>query len=148
MWKGTSAALKARPAISRAMPVNSRRLNVFTAGVIAVLVMLSVILTASVLFPSITEVQILAVLICGSVLAIVTTVGVKLYERWHGIASPPGSAVERESRASWRMPPIDSLPPAQLTLLNKVWMLVLRAYLLIAAGLLLIKLGQLALTGA
>jgi NRAMP (natural resistance-associated macrophage protein)-like metal ion transporter len=128
--------------------VNSRRLNVFTAGVIAVLVMLSVILTASVLFPSITEVQILAVLIGGSVLAVVTAVGVKLYERWRGIASPPRTVVERESRASWRMPPIDSLPPAQLTILNKVWMLVLRAYLLIVAGLLLVKLGRLALTGA
>jgi NRAMP (natural resistance-associated macrophage protein)-like metal ion transporter len=128
--------------------VNSRRLNVFTAGVIAVLVMLSVILTASVLFPSITEVQILAVLIGGSVLAVVTAVGVTLYERWRGIASPLRTVGERESRASWRMPPIDSLPPAQLTILNKVWMLVLRAYLLIAAGLLLVKLGRLSLTGA
>ena len=128
--------------------VNSRRLNIFTAGVIAVLVMLSVILMASVLFPSITEVQILAVLIGGSVLAVVTAVGVKLYERSRGIAALARAAVDRESRASWRMPPIGSLPPAQLTLLNKVWMLVLRAYLLVAAGLLLARLGQLALTGA
>ena len=42
--------------------VNSRRLNVFTSSVIWVLVLLSIILTGSVLFPDITGPQIVSVL--------------------------------------------------------------------------------------
>jgi Mn2+/Fe2+ NRAMP family transporter len=48
---------------------NTRRTNVFTGIVIAVLVMLSIVLTASVLFPSITGMQILAILVAGTILA-------------------------------------------------------------------------------
>ena len=46
------------------------------------------------------------------------------------------------------MPALHQLAPARITLLNKVWMLVLRGYLVIAAGLLLFKLFQLATAGA
>ncbi len=126
--------------------VNSKKLNVFTAAVIAVLVMLSVILTASVLFPGITEGQIIGVLIGGSALAVVLAVGVKWYERWRGIAAGPTAQLEHGPRDLWRMPPLASLAPARLTLLNRTWMLVLRGYLLVAAALLLTKLVQLALS--
>ena len=126
---------------------NSRRLNVFTAAVIAVLVMLSVILTASVLFPGITEGQIIGVLVGGSALTVVIAVVVKMYERWHGIAATETTRVVQQGpRESWRMPPLASLAPVRLSLLNRTWMLVLRGYLLIAAGLLLTKLVQLALS--
>ena len=43
------------------------------------------------------------------------------------------------------MPPLSELPPARLTLLNRTWMIVLRAYLFVAAGLLLFKIVQLAI---
>ena len=127
--------------------VNSKRLNIFTAGVITVLVMLSVILTASVLFPTITDGQIVAVLVGGCLLAIGTGVFVKAYEKWRGIA-PVYSAptIDRSQRATWRMPALDQLAPPRLTLLNKTWMLVLRGYLLVAAGLLLAKLARLAVS--
>jgi len=46
------------------------------------------------------------------------------------------------------MPPLGELPPARLTLLNRIWMIVLRAYLVVAAGLLLFKMVQLTLTPA
>jgi hypothetical protein len=36
------------------------------------------------------------------------------------------------------MPPLAELPPRQLATLNRVWLLVLRAYLIIAAGLVLV----------
>lgn len=124
--------------------VNSKRLNIFTAGVIAVLVMLSVILTASVLFPGITEGQIIGVLSGGSALTLALAVAVKAYERWRGIAHV-AAPVEDRPQQTWRMPPLESLAPAELTLLSKTWMLVLRGYLLIAAGLLLARLVQLAL---
>lgn len=48
---------------------------------IAILVMLSIILTASVLFPEIDETQIVAVLVGGSVLAAATAFGVKIFDR-------------------------------------------------------------------
>jgi len=126
--------------------VNSRRLNMFTAAVIAALVMLSVILTASVLFPNIGENQILGILAGGSVLAAALALGVKAYERWHRHpAAATTMHVAPASRDEWRMPPLYTLPPSRLTLLSRTWMLVLRAYLLIAAGLLLVKLVQLAM---
>jgi len=126
--------------------VNSRQMNVFTAVVIAALVMLSVILTASVLFPDISEGQIVAVLLGGSALTAVVGMGVKAYERMQGMPQEEGFLPSHEERNTWRMPPLRQLPPARLTLLSRVWMLVLRGYLVIAAGLLLVKIVQLALS--
>ena len=126
--------------------VNSRRLNVFTAAVIAVLVLLSVLLTAAVLFPGITGAQMLGVLVGGSVAAAVLAVGVKAWERARSKPSPPAPCDAPEVRAVWRMPPLGTLAPARLTLLSRVGMLVLRGYLVVAAGLLLVKLVQLAVS--
>jgi NRAMP (natural resistance-associated macrophage protein)-like metal ion transporter len=127
---------------------NTKGTNVFTAAIIAVLVMLSVILTASVLFPDITDAQILGVLIGGSVLGILMTVGVRLYEKFRGIKPVAEESIDTALQVHWRMPPLSELAPARLTLLNRVWMGVLRAYLVIAAGLLLFKLFHLATSGA
>ena len=126
--------------------VNSRRLNVFTAAVIAVLVLLSVLLTAAVLFPGITGAQMLGVLVGGSVAAAVLAIGVKAWERTRNKPSPPAPCDAPAVRAVWRMPPLGTLAPAQLTLLSRVGMLVLRGYLVVAAGLLLVKLVQLAVS--
>jgi hypothetical protein len=46
------------------------------------------------------------------------------------------------------MPPLAVLPPRQLTALNWVWLFVLRAYLIVAAGLVLVRIVQLATGGA
>ena len=124
--------------------VNSRCVNLFTGAIIAVLVTLSVILTASVLFPDITEAQILAVLIGGAAAACLVTVAVKAYERRRASANPTPEPLDASLRATWRMPPLGALAPARLTLLNRIWMIVLRAYLIVAAGLLLVKMAQLA----
>ena len=124
---------------------NSTKVNVFTGAVIAVLVMLSLILTASVLFPDISEAHILAVLIGGSVLALAVTSAVQLIER----RDPPmareealDSALERDT---WRMPPLEQLAPAKLSLRSRTWLIVLRGYLIIAAGLVLLRIGKLIL---
>jgi Mn2+/Fe2+ NRAMP family transporter len=124
--------------------VNSRGVNLFTGAIIAVLVTLSVILTASVLFPDITEARILAVLIGGAAAACLVTVAVKAYERRRASANPTPEPLDASLRATWRMPPLGALAPARLTLLNRIWMIVLRAYLIVAAGLLLVKMAQLA----
>ncbi|SPE30582.1 Metal ion (Mn2+/Fe2+) transporter (Nramp) family metal ion transporter [Burkholderiales bacterium] len=128
--------------------VNSRWLNAFTVAVIATLVMLSVILTASVLFPQISGQQMLGVLLGASLLAAAVAVGTKAHERRKRRAPPAIVRYDPRLCDEWRMPPLDSLPPARLTLLSRIWMTVLRAYLAVAAGLLIVKLVQLALAPA
>lgn len=127
--------------------VNKRSVNIFTAAIIAVLVMLSVILTAAVLFPDISDAQILGVLVGGSALGIVITLAVRFYEKATGIQPVADDLIAPALRVQWRMPPLEQLPPASLTLMSRVWMGVLRAYLLIAAGLLLFKLFHMATDG-
>jgi hypothetical protein len=46
------------------------------------------------------------------------------------------------------MPPLGELAPARLTTLNRIWLIVLRGYLIVAAGLVLVRIVQLATTGA
>ena len=127
--------------------VNKRSVNLFTAAIIAVLVMLSVILTAAVLFPDISDAQILGVLVGGSALGIVITLAMRFYEKAKGIQPVADDLIAPALRVQWRMPPLEQLPPASLTLMSRVWMGVLRAYLLIAAGLLLFKLFHMATDG-
>ena len=131
---------------------NSRMLNLFTGTVIAVLVMLSVILTASVLFPELNEQWILGILAGGSILGILLTAGVKVLEF---ARHPAGAQVERKRPMrkvdvydNWRMPSLDELPPARLSMLSRVWMIVLRGYLIVAGGLVLVRIFQLATAGA
>lgn len=50
-----------------------------------------------------------------------------------------------DARDMWRMPPLDKLPPANLTLTRRVWMGVLRGYLLIAVALVVVKAVQMTL---
>jgi nucleoid-associated protein EbfC len=47
--------------------------------------------------------------------------------------------------SNWRMPPLHKLPPARLSLAARSWMLVLRAYLVLAAGLILFRIVVLAI---
>ncbi|MFB9263239.1 NRAMP family divalent metal transporter [Bradyrhizobium erythrophlei] len=130
--------------------VNSARLNLFTGAVVAALVMLSVILTASVLFPDLGEGWIIGILVGGSLLALAVTAAVKLY----ALSSPRADSLRfrprapRFARDSWRMPPLAELPPARLSPLSRIWMIVLRGYLVVAAGLVLLRIFQLATVGA
>ena len=45
------------------------------------------------------------------------------------------------------MPPLELLPPRQLTLLDRAWLTALRAYLLVAAALVLVRIAALATAG-
>ncbi|MDE4936349.1 NRAMP family divalent metal transporter [Burkholderia contaminans] len=112
--------------------VNSRKLNLFTGAVIWVLVMLSIILTASVMYPDISGETILVVLAGGTVLAIAGYAVTAALRR--GSRDPVGStqAWPEGARDTWRMPPLNDLPAPNLTLAKRVWMGVLRGYLLLA----------------
>jgi hypothetical protein len=129
---------------------NSKKLNVFTGAVIWVLVMLSIILTASVVYPDITGETILEVLGGGTTLAVVGYPGMVIFrKRSHDAADGAQARIgqrclkeARERRETWRMPPLDQLPPPNLTLTKRIWMGVLRGYLIVAVGLVVVKIVQ------
>jgi Mn2+/Fe2+ NRAMP family transporter len=125
--------------------VNGRKTNLFTAAVVAVLVALSVILTASVLFPAITAGQIVDIMaVCGG--AGLLAAGYAATRRLRARAGSPGSAPpDRASRDNWRMPPLALLSRPAMSAGRKIGMSALRLYLAVAMVLVIIKIVQLAL---
>jgi hypothetical protein len=105
-----------------------------------------------VLFPDIGARSIIAILIGGSMLGILLTAGAKLFEP----SRDPIGACRSEARVkptidlrdNWRMPPLDTLPPVRLSLTSRIWMTVLRLYLVVSGGLVLVRIIQLATVGA
>jgi Mn2+/Fe2+ NRAMP family transporter len=123
--------------------VNGRKTNAFTAAVVAVLVCLSVILTASVLFPAITPGQIAAIMAgCGA--AVLLTAGYALARRLRA-GTLAGAPVDRTGRDSWRMPPLALLQRPAMSTGRKIGMSALRLYLAIAMILVIVRIVQLAL---
>jgi NRAMP (natural resistance-associated macrophage protein)-like metal ion transporter len=124
--------------------VNSKPLNLFTGAVIWVLVMLSIILTASIVYPNMTGETILRILGGGTVLAVVGYAATLLFRGRHGERTEDVvQTYSKEERDTWRMPPLDELPALKLTLSKRVWMGVLRGYLVLAVALFIVKLVQL-----
>jgi Mn2+/Fe2+ NRAMP family transporter len=120
--------------------VNGRKLNAFTSLIVTVLVTLSVILTASVLFPNITATAILDIMAaCG--LAALTALGFALTAR----RRTPMVAIERTGRENWRMPPLAELGRANMSTGRKLGMGALRLYLAVAMIMVIIKIVQVAL---
>jgi NRAMP (natural resistance-associated macrophage protein)-like metal ion transporter len=119
--------------------VNGPWLNLFTGAVIAIMVMLSIILTTSVLYPNITGGQILGILAGGSIVAVIAAITAWL-RRSRAMVT---EVTDESQRTTWRMPPLDQLPTGRLTGMRRLWMGVLRGYLLIAAGLVLVRIVQL-----
>jgi NRAMP (natural resistance-associated macrophage protein)-like metal ion transporter len=122
--------------------VNGRFTNLFTGAVIAALVMLSVILTASVLYPGITGQTILVILGVGTVVALIVA-GITLTFQSRAADAEPGPS--RALRPTWRMPPLADLGPNRITGATRAWMIVLRGYLIVAVGMVVFRLVQLAL---
>jgi len=128
--------------------INNRWLNYFTGSVIAALVVLSVILTASVLFPDATTANvILGVLTGGGVAAVVVSLVIMALSQ-RGKAQTLDAASQaaiHADRETWRMPPLEALPPVRLSLAAKTWMGVLRLYLVVAGGMVLWRIVTLAI---
>jgi NRAMP (natural resistance-associated macrophage protein)-like metal ion transporter len=120
---------------------NTRAMNLFTGAVIAALVMLSVILTVSVLFPEQTnETVILTIFGAGALVATFATLASGILNK-----SEPTVQTAFRVRATWRMPALAELPKANLSLASRWWMGVLRLYLVVAGGLVLVRIITLAL---
>jgi hypothetical protein len=121
--------------------VNRRGTNMFTSAVVAVLITMSVVLTASVLFPRITERQILSIFL-GCTAVSVAAGGWTLIRSLRGHNS---AEVDRRDRESWRMPPLNMLSKPIMSTGRKIGLTVLRSYLAIAMILVIVRIVQLAI---
>jgi hypothetical protein len=124
--------------------VNTRRKNVIAAAIISVLVMMSVILTASVLFPNISSQAIVAILAIGAVVAALVGVVLAVLGRRAkaGVVRVP---VEWYDRHTWRMPPLNRLARPPMSLQRKIGLFTLRGYLLVAFIMVVVKVVSVAL---
>lgn len=118
---------------------NSFRLNVFTSLVIGTLVLLSLILTAAVLFPDIGGATITTILEGGAVLAGAGVVAALFGARRNRSAAPPAVP------GAWQAPPLATLGAIRMTPLRRFSMLVLRGYLLVAVAMVVVRVAQTAL---
>jgi Mn2+/Fe2+ NRAMP family transporter len=124
--------------------VNGPAMNLFTSAVIAIMVVLSLVLTAGVLFPDLNSAAIVGILGGGGMLCAAGGVGFLVYRHLRP-AVRIGGEVNRSLRASWRMPPLALLTAPKLSTGSRIGLTVLRTYLLIAMILVVIRVYQLAL---
>jgi Mn2+/Fe2+ NRAMP family transporter len=121
---------------------NSFRLNVFTSIVVGVLVLLSLILTAAVLFPRISGKEMAFIMAGGAALG-AAVYAVTAWRNRHRRREVPASRTYTDlERGAWRAPPLESLGAATLTPSRRLWMLVLRAYLVIAVIMVIVRVAQ------
>jgi hypothetical protein len=107
------------------------------------LVSLSVILTASVLFPAITAGQILGIVAgCGAVSLLAAFYAAARRMR---VGTTAAAAIDRTGRDSWRMPPLALLHRPAMSGARRIGMSALQLYLGVAMILVIIKIVQLAL---
>ena len=125
--------------------VNRRGTNLFTSGVVAVLITLSVVLTASVLFPRISGHQIVLIMeACGAASVLAGAFALARARR-----SPRRELTAQdatiEGRDNWRMPPLATLSTPLLSTARKIGLSALRLYLAVAMVLVIVKIVQVAL---
>jgi hypothetical protein len=124
--------------------VNSKRLNIFTSAVVWVLLLLSVILTASVLFPGLSSAAIVAILVGGVVLGLLIGILVAVLGR-RSRADVLTVPVDWQDRRTWRMPALNRLARPSLSMPRKIGLVALRGYLLVAFALVVVKVVEVAI---
>jgi NRAMP (natural resistance-associated macrophage protein)-like metal ion transporter len=123
--------------------VNRRRTNLFTSAVIAVLITLSVVLTASVMFPAMTAGQMVDVF-AACAAASAGAGAVMLLRRRVRAADAEAEIYAAADRDTWRMPPLAELGAPVVSASRKIGLTALRGYLFIAMILVIVKLVLLA----
>jgi NRAMP (natural resistance-associated macrophage protein)-like metal ion transporter len=118
--------------------VNKAWLNVVASLIVGVLVMLSLILAMTVIFPAIDAVRVSEVASVALVVALIVVAVILLRRERRASASEP--VVDR---STWRMPPLYNLTPPTRSRARTIGLLVLRAYLLLVAILVAVKFVQL-----
>ncbi len=116
--------------------VNGPVINFFAITIVSVLVVLSLDLTISTLFPQINGVILTEICFAGTgALGVVLTPTIfwaKHRRIARGEAVDPRAAVRSLDRKTWRMPRLDQLPKPRQTLLRKASVYSLRAYVVVA----------------
>ena len=125
--------------------VNPKWLNAVASVIIAILLVLSGTLMASTLFPNINVTKVfinLAIgLAAGGTLVVIV---LQIITRRSGRSRVPrGPKMNLTEKQSWRMPPLALLKPVKWSPGLRFGMLALRAYLVVAVALLLVKAIQL-----
>jgi len=123
--------------------VNRAWTNALASAIVGVLVMLSLILAAATLFPALNIP--LVTIVLGVILA-VALLGMGFF-RLCAMSVRVVAPVPSIDRASWRMPALSTLSRPVWSPQRKIGMLTLRIYLVIAVGLMTVKVVQLALGG-
>ena len=112
---------------------------------IGALVVMSVVLTASVLFPQVTGGQIVAVMAGGTVIGLL--VGLYLLIRGRRAAALTAQLtvpIEWQKRETWRMPALNRLARPVMSTQRKVGLATLRGYLVVAFALVVVKVIEVA----
>ena len=124
--------------------VNPPWLNVLAVLIEAVLLLLSLILMATTVFPSLNVDKFALIGGAVMVVALVVFAGAVLYSRRRGGGVTVGPSEPSVPREQWTMPPIALLSRPKQSVGRRVTMLALEAYLVLAIALLIIKAVQLA----
>lgn len=124
--------------------VNTRGTNVFTSVVIAALIILSLVLTAAVLFPDISSRAIIEILIGGAAASVVAAVAIAMFQYLQPTRATHAKVLGAR-RANWRMPPLALLAAPKLSAGSRIGLTVLRTYLLLAMILVIYRVYQLAM---
>jgi hypothetical protein len=141
--------------------VNTAKTNAFTGAVISVLITLSIVLTASVMFPAITAAAIFAIMGgCAAVAVVIGGLAVAGARRTARRTALAEAAVATEvaelteaaevaepsvDKLSWRMPPLSELPTPVIRGARRIGLLGLRGYLAIAMIMVIVKIVETAL---
>ncbi len=124
--------------------VNRPWLNVVAGVIVSILLMMSLVLMATTLFTQV-NVNDLALILGGVLIVSYGVAGIAL---WRGRARRPVEApVSKEARANWRMPPLNLLNRPKWSRGRLLGMYALRAYLVVAVVLLLVKAIELGVNG-
>jgi Mn2+/Fe2+ NRAMP family transporter len=126
--------------------VNSPRLNLITGTVVAALVILSVLLTTSVLWPGLGDAALLGIALTGAAGALFAAVIVLSLDR-SSRRTEKGRRLDLALRRDWTMPALERLAPLRLTLTTKTWLIVLRGYVILAGGSVMVRLAAIAWKG-
>jgi Mn2+/Fe2+ NRAMP family transporter len=130
--------------------INNRWQNALAGAIVAALLVLSVVLTVSILFPGFLDERCMLVLLGGTMAAVAIAFAVSHLNKRPGAARPiAGSEASGPVvRGNWRMPPFAQMPRRRLPRAWQIGMIALRLYLVIAAGLILVRIVALVFAGA
>ncbi|GAA2658417.1 divalent metal cation transporter [Streptomyces lunalinharesii] len=124
--------------------VNGRLTNAFTALTVGVLVVLSLILTATVLLPHLSPAWTAGIAAATGGFSGLSALGyAEVRRRRRGFTRAP-LPIDRSQRQGWRMPPLAELPAPVVSTARKVGLTVLRTYLGFAVVLVIVRIVQLA----